>query len=103
MSAEEFKAQGNAAFSEKRYPDAIEAFSKAIALDGTNHVLYSNRSAAYAGMKVNCSSVCPTCPPFCWNRQALTCNQQEPEGAVALATQPTPFPPPIHSASLQSK
>ena len=99
MSAEEFKAQGNAAFSEKRYPDAIEAFSKAIALDGTNHVLYSNRSAAYAGMKVNYSSICPSMLTFLLEQTAFTYNQQEPERAIATAPQPTPFPPCPHPST----
>ncbi|KAL7412013.1 putative Hsp90 cochaperone [Mrakia frigida] len=51
MSAEDFKAQGNKAFSSKDYEGAIELFSKAIELDPKNHVLFSNRSAAYGGKK----------------------------------------------------
>ncbi|KAF9105990.1 Hsp90 cochaperone [Mortierella sp. AM989] len=51
MSAEEFKAEGNKAFLAKDYPTAIDHFSKAIELDPTNHVLYSNRSACYASQK----------------------------------------------------
>ncbi|KAF9913869.1 Hsp90 cochaperone [Lobosporangium transversale] len=51
MSAEEYKAQGNKAFLAKDYPVAIDLFSKAIELDPTNHVLYSNRSACYASLK----------------------------------------------------
>lgn len=52
MSAEEFKAQGNAAFSAKEYEKAAELFTKAIEASETpNHVLYSNRSGAYAAMK----------------------------------------------------
>ncbi|CAG8568070.1 8265_t:CDS:10, partial [Acaulospora morrowiae] len=51
MSAEEFKAQGNAAFSAKEYVKAIELFTKAIEVDPSNHVLYSNRSASYASLK----------------------------------------------------
>jgi len=50
MSADELKAKGNAAFAEKRYQDAIDAFTQAIAVDGSNHVFYSNRSASYAGL-----------------------------------------------------
>ncbi|KAG0023612.1 Hsp90 cochaperone [Podila clonocystis] len=49
--AEEFKAQGNKAFLAKDYPTAIDFFSKAIELDASNHVLYSNRSACYASQK----------------------------------------------------
>lgn len=46
-TAEEYKAQGNAALTAKQYSLAVEHYTKAINLDGTNHVYYSNRSAAY--------------------------------------------------------
>lgn len=52
MSAEELKAQGNAAFAKRDFREAIQFFSQAIALDPNNHVLYSNRSASYAGTQV---------------------------------------------------
>ncbi|CCH44638.1 Heat shock protein [Wickerhamomyces ciferrii] len=51
MSADELKAQGNAAFAAKDYEKAIEFFSKAIEIAPTNHVLYSNRSASFASLK----------------------------------------------------
>ncbi|KAG9300989.1 hypothetical protein G9A89_018941 [Geosiphon pyriformis] len=51
MSADEFKNLGNQAFAAKDYGKAIEHFTKAIELDSSNHVLYSNRSAAYASLK----------------------------------------------------
>ena len=41
---------GNDAFAAGRYAEAIEHFTKAAALDPTNHVFYSNRSAAQAGL-----------------------------------------------------
>lgn len=47
----ELKNQGNKAFQAKEYDTAIDLFSKAIALDPKNHVLWSNRSAAKAGKK----------------------------------------------------
>lgn len=49
--ADEAKAKGNAAFSAGDYATAIRHFSDAIALSPTNHVLYSNRSAAYASLQ----------------------------------------------------
>lgn len=51
MSADELKAQGNAAFAAKDFEKAIEYFSKAIEASPENHVLYSNRSASYASLK----------------------------------------------------
>ncbi|KAI7730216.1 hypothetical protein M8C21_023053, partial [Ambrosia artemisiifolia] len=44
------KAKGNAAFSSGNYTEAINHFTDAITLAPTNHVLYSNRSAAYASL-----------------------------------------------------
>lgn len=51
MSASELKAQGNTAFAAKDFPTAIDFFTKAIEVDGSNHVLYSNRSACHASLK----------------------------------------------------
>uniref|UniRef100_A0A7C9FMX1 STI1 domain-containing protein n=1 Tax=Opuntia streptacantha TaxID=393608 RepID=A0A7C9FMX1_OPUST len=48
--ADEAKAKGNAAFSAGNYTEAIKHFTEAINLAPTNHVLYSNRSAAYASL-----------------------------------------------------
>ena len=57
MSVAELKAQGNASFAAKDYEKAIQHYTAAIEAakqsgesDGV-HVLYSNRSASYAGMK----------------------------------------------------
>eukprot|EP00271_Cylindrocystis_brebissonii_P015448 TRINITY_DN38347_c0_g1_i1.p1 TRINITY_DN38347_c0_g1~~TRINITY_DN38347_c0_g1_i1.p1 ORF type:complete len:586 (+),score=186.26 TRINITY_DN38347_c0_g1_i1:283-2040(+) len=49
--ADEAKAKGNKAFSAGQYEEAITHFSDAIALAPENHVLYSNRSAAYASLQ----------------------------------------------------
>ncbi|KAF7301597.1 Activator of Hsp70 and Hsp90 chaperones [Mycena indigotica] len=68
-SAAELKDLGNKAFAAKDYDKAIDLFSQGIALDPKNHVLYSNRSACYAGKKnwaealkdaESCVSVNPT-------------------------------------------
>ena len=48
--AEEAKAKGNEVFSAGDFPTAIRHFSEAINLPLTNHVLYSNRSAAYVSI-----------------------------------------------------
>ena len=45
--AEQFKAAGNAALQAGNLTEAIGSYTKAINADGTNHVYYSNRSAAY--------------------------------------------------------
>mmetsp|Transcript_5198 Transcript_5198/g.10757 ORF Transcript_5198/g.10757 Transcript_5198/m.10757 type:complete len:558 (+) Transcript_5198:66-1739(+) len=46
-TAEEFKALGNAALKAGKISDAIANYTKAINVDGANHVYFSNRSAAY--------------------------------------------------------
>lgn len=48
--AEEAKAKGNAAFSAGDYAGAVKHFTEAISLAPSNHVLYSNRSAALASL-----------------------------------------------------
>ncbi|XP_072743230.1 stress-induced-phosphoprotein 1 [Anoplolepis gracilipes] len=42
------KESGNAALQEGKFDEAVKHYTDAIALDSNNHVLYSNRSAAYA-------------------------------------------------------
>ncbi|RLN90114.1 hypothetical protein BBJ28_00010121 [Nothophytophthora sp. Chile5] len=41
--------EGNEAFKRQDYPTAVAKYSQAVELDSSNHVYYSNRSAAYAG------------------------------------------------------
>lgn len=45
------KAEANKAFAAKDYPLAIKLYSDGIAIDPSNHVLYSNRAAAKSGSK----------------------------------------------------
>lgn len=49
--ADALKAEGNKAFAAKDFITAADKFSQAIELDPSNHVLYSNRSGAYASLK----------------------------------------------------
>lgn len=55
MSVAELKAKGNAEFAAKRFTEAIKHYSDAIAAAkgeaDAPHVLYSNRSACYSGLK----------------------------------------------------
>ncbi|CAN6855957.1 hsp70-Hsp90 organizing protein 2 isoform X2 [Brassica napus] len=48
--ADEAKAKGNAAFSSGDFTSAVNHFTDAINLSPTNHVLFSNRSAAHASL-----------------------------------------------------
>lgn len=41
------KEKGNAALTAGKFEEAIQAYTEAINLDGSNHVLFSNRSAAF--------------------------------------------------------
>ncbi|KAK3071376.1 Hsp90 cochaperone [Teratosphaeriaceae sp. CCFEE 6253] len=49
--ADALKAEGNKLFAAKDFEGAAEKFSGAIDADPSNHVLYSNRSGAYASLK----------------------------------------------------
>jgi stress-induced-phosphoprotein 1 len=49
--ADALKAEGNKLFAEKKFDEAIDKFTQAIEIEPTNHVLYSNRSGAYASKK----------------------------------------------------
>jgi len=50
MSAEALKAEGNALLQKEDYWGAIAKYTEAIKLDPNNHVLFSNRSAAYCSL-----------------------------------------------------
>ncbi len=46
------KEKGNAAFMEGDFQEAIKLFTRGLDIEPNNFLLYSNRSAAYAGIKV---------------------------------------------------
>ncbi|KAL3140515.1 hypothetical protein ABBQ32_005097 [Trebouxia sp. C0010 RCD-2024] len=49
-TVENLKVKANAAYAEHKYADAVQLYSQALSLDPKNHVLLSNRSAAFAGL-----------------------------------------------------
>lgn len=51
MSADALKAEGNKLFAAKDFAGAVQKFTEAINADPSNHVLYSNRSGAYASLQ----------------------------------------------------
>ena len=55
--AEKMKQSGNALMSGKKFDQAIDSYTQAIALDGTNPVYYSNRAAAYSSKGDHLSAV----------------------------------------------
>ena len=55
--ADKLKQEGNALMTSKKYDHAIETYSKAIELDGTNPVYYSNRAAAHASKGDHLSAI----------------------------------------------
>lgn len=54
---EELKKQGNDAFAKKDFDAAISLYTQAIDKDKDNHILYSNRSAAYLGQGKNTEAI----------------------------------------------
>lgn len=42
------KTLGNQSLAKEQYSEAVDYYTKAIEIDPSNHILYSNRSAAYA-------------------------------------------------------
>lgn len=48
LQVTQLKEKGNKALTENKFDEAIAAYTEAISFDGKNHVLFSNRSAAYA-------------------------------------------------------
>lgn len=55
--AEKLKQTGNTHMTVKKYDEAIDAYTKAIALDSANPVYYSNRAAAYASKGDHASAI----------------------------------------------
>jgi tetratricopeptide (TPR) repeat protein len=48
--ANDWKNKGNDFFKNQDFNSAVECFTKAIELDSSNHIFFSNRSGAYANL-----------------------------------------------------
>ena len=57
--ANALKDKGNSQFASGKHAEAIESFTGALELDPKNHILYSNRSAAYTALGKKDPSVLP--------------------------------------------
>ncbi|PQE22727.1 stress-induced-phospho 1 protein [Rutstroemia sp. NJR-2017a BVV2] len=82
--ADALKAEGNKAIAEKNFDEAVAKFTEAIAIEPENHILYSNRSAAYASKRDYENSL----------KDAEKCTELKPDwakgwGRVAAAKQGT--------------
>lgn len=55
--AAKLKTMGNSLMTAKKYNEAIEMYDKAIALDATNPVYFSNRAAAHASKGDHLSAI----------------------------------------------
>ncbi|KAF9269949.1 TPR-like protein [Marasmius fiardii PR-910] len=55
--AEELKQKGNTLMSSKKYDEAIESYTQAIALVPSNPIYYSNRAAAYSSKGDHLSAI----------------------------------------------
>jgi ankyrin repeat protein len=51
VKASEWKDKGNAFFKKSDYANAVDAYTKGLELDPTNHIIYSNRSACYHALQ----------------------------------------------------
>lgn len=49
--------EGNDAFTKKEYDRAASLYTQAIELESANHILYSNRAAAYLGLDKNAEAI----------------------------------------------
>eukprot|EP01056_Protomagalhaensia_sp_Gyna25_P001028 Protomagalhaensia_sp_Gyna_25__1027@NODE_1498_length_1785_cov_208_079038_g1213_i0_p1_GENE_NODE_1498_length_1785_cov_208_079038_g1213_i0NODE_1498_length_1785_cov_208_079038_g1213_i0_p1_ORF_typecomplete_len547_score152_08TPR_1/PF00515_28/1_4e05TPR_1/PF00515_28/0_81TPR_1/PF00515_28/0_035TPR_1/PF00515_28/7e06TPR_1/PF00515_28/0_19TPR_1/PF00515_28/1_3e05TPR_1/PF00515_28/0_0021TPR_1/PF00515_28/1_1e05TPR_1/PF00515_28/2_1e08TPR_2/PF07719_17/2_6e07TPR_2/PF07719_17/0_83TPR_2/PF07719_17/0_0033TPR_2/PF07719_1 len=95
-TSSELKLLGNTAFQSKDFENAIKYFSEAIELSPTDHVLYSNRSGAYASVKKwdlalkdaeKCVELAPTWPKgFSRQGAALAGLERYPEATTVYET-----------------
>lgn len=82
-SAEDWKKEGNVAFTAKNYEKAVSAYSEAIKLSPKDHSYFSNRATAYYNLEeyLKCISDCETCISIKSNftkalrRKGMACQQ----------------------------
>jgi tetratricopeptide (TPR) repeat protein len=82
-SAEDWKKEGNKAFTAKKYEEAVRCYTEAIKIDPQDHSFFSNRATSHyhLGQYLQCISDCETCVSIKKNftkamrRKAMACHQ----------------------------
>ena len=81
--SESLKRAGNGAMSRREYRSAIDSYTQAIALNPTNHLLFSNRAQAYLSFALLTDQhKPPETPESFYSESHLTCSYDHDNGPL---------------------